>query len=183
MVVERRYDPRQWLLTSSLASDLTTDWVWDRVHCSIPQKGYLGLSSRVWLFFAVWIWRGSEADLCLQFRDKGVEAASIVKTYRGNDIYTNLFWSLGFIFAVDAMLAWCTYLFPVVVWCCCYSLDVIATCCCLFVSCYGLSCYWCYIVCYLLLFVCFLLWVDVAAGVYLFTTCSWLFVHAGNIRG
>jgi hypothetical protein len=34
--------------------------------------------------------------------------ASIVKTGRGSGIYANLFWSLGFIFAADTMLAWCT---------------------------------------------------------------------------
>jgi hypothetical protein len=33
------------------------------------------------------------------------------------------------------------------------------------------------------MFVCFLLWVDVAAGVNLFTTYSWLLVHVGSIRG
>jgi hypothetical protein len=101
------------------------------------------------LFSGVWIWRGSEADLCLQFRDGGVEAASIVKTGRGGNIYANLFWSLGFIFAADAMLAWYT----------------------LFVSCYGLILlllFGCH--CYLLLFVCFLLWFDVATGVTLFAT-------------
>jgi hypothetical protein len=56
------------------------------------------------LFSAVWIWRRTEADLCLQFRDGGVEVASIVKTGRRSGIYANLFWSLEFIFAADACL-------------------------------------------------------------------------------
>jgi hypothetical protein len=90
---------------------------------------------------------------------RGVEAASIVKMDRGSGIYANLFWSLGFIFAADAMLAWCT----------------------LFVSCCGLMLlllFGCH--CYLLLFVCFLLWFDVATGVTLFATYCCLFVsHCG----
>ena len=78
-VVERRYDPWQWLLKSLPASDLTTDWVWHWVHCLILQKGYLGLSSRVWLFSAVWIWRESKADLCLQFHDGGEKRLPLSK--------------------------------------------------------------------------------------------------------
>jgi hypothetical protein len=84
-----------------------------------------------------------------------VEVVSIVKTGREIGTYANLFWSLGFIFVADAMLAWCT----------------------LFVSYCGLMLlllFGCH--CYFLLFVCFLLWFDVAIGVKLFATYCCLLV-------
>jgi hypothetical protein len=42
------------------------------------------------------VWRGSTADFRLQFSDGAMVAASIVKTGKGNGIYVDLFWSLGF---------------------------------------------------------------------------------------
>jgi hypothetical protein len=85
-------------------------------------------------------------------------------------LFLNFYYSLGciefylllYFFAANVVLAWCT----------------------LFISCCSLmllllfGCHCCF-----LLFICFLVWVDVAAGVYLFTTCSWLLAHAGSIRG
>jgi hypothetical protein len=93
------------------------------------------------LMFTISWWRSRSGFHCQNGQESG--------------IYANLFWSSGFIFVVDAMLAWCT----------------------LFVSCCGLmlllllGCH-----CYLLLFVCFLLWFDVATGVTLFATYYCLFV-------
>jgi hypothetical protein len=42
---------------------------------------------------AVCIWRGSSANSCLQFLDGEVEAAAVVKTGGGSNIYVDLVWS------------------------------------------------------------------------------------------